>query len=82
MNGGKDAAKSKTIWGLIALALIWANDFFMLGLDDMLSGLAEDPEKLAMYVAAIVTAWGRISANTRITSIFGYKIVKEEEDAK
>jgi len=75
MNGEKDAMKSKGFLGLVALVLLWANSQFDLGLGDV---IGNDPEQAMMWLAAVIAAWGRLTAKTRITSFFGWKFVKEE----
>lgn len=82
MNAKKDGGKSVTIWAVLAMIGVYLNDTFQLGLDDLVKDVAEDPEKLTLYVTSLVALWGRLRAKTRITSFFGWKFVKEEEDAK
>ena len=78
MNGEKDGGKSVTIWAVLVMALVFVNDKFQLGLDEILRDISEDPEKLALYVTTLAAFWGRLRAKTRITSFFGWKFVKEE----
>ena len=74
MNG-KDGLASKTFWGAFFLVAAVLLDKFGIHIDP--SGWATD---MAGLMGAFLTIYGRVKANTSITSFAGLTTVKKSTD--